>query len=554
MLLTAFNEKKYYFIFLFFFLSLEFTFSQTEVYHITPLSNRTHYSSSEGNLVLHDSIELDTLDIILGELDIAINSTSYSLSGMWTFYHRGLCEAEIDFIDDSLRYEKRYDIWGELEEEGLWNNGEKVGVWREYSLDKFTEYDYKNGDERVIEVKEFTLDSLQLTGFSYYDIVLEKTVVKDEWYYESGALKFRAEMDNQGELVGKKSFFYENGKVSYEGYYNEERTLFYDVNYNLNGQMTSKSIYDVLKKETDVRYYYPETGALKVKGQKKDWKDYGHWDVFDANGELLRTMVYENDSLKEINYDGEIFYKASKQPPFSCFISKKVKKIYHFRSMKILGSSINLYMITDKKDRVDSFFMEDRMFVLYNVFDLEDLENYSLSKDRLQVVASNQTITLKEVFPLNSYTLEIEWKGSRLHKISEYNVDGIEVYHVSFSPKRKIEVEFNLDFHPIVWIDHSIFEDFIYRPNIYQLIVIEELLSEEEIKYLRENIFSDPELVKMFNDHFHMRWFKVYPKDKKELLRVPIQIVNNEISEMFDFKSESFKGDIENIIKKKLNN
>lgn len=186
---------------------------------------------------------------ITGEMRAKGNYVDNLRSGIWTFYFR------TGGIEQKGRFERgRY--------QGMWNwyypNG---NTWREES--------YFNGREDGLFV-EYDQKGNILTKGDY--INGEKD---GEWIYQVG------DHQEKGKFViglreGNWTYFYDNGKIKYEGFYSQ-------------GNPDKRH-----------KYYYP-SGVLKEDQYYEMGIREKNWKKYDEEGNLLMTITYRNNAEQRIN-------------------------------------------------------------------------------------------------------------------------------------------------------------------------------------------------------------------------------------------------------------
>ena len=173
--------------------------------------------------------------------------------GHWIIYNK--TKKLPDYTDD------------QMVEEGVYVNGKKEGVWRQY---------WNNG-----KVKSETTYKNNLQSGSakiYYkngSISEEGTWIGGKWdgsyklYYENGNLSYEWNYVN-GKREGQQKYYFENGKVLYDGSWkggNESGVL---KEYNEDGQLLAEKNYNDGKIDEGASKYYTPTAVAKTEDTKKD--------------------------------------------------------------------------------------------------------------------------------------------------------------------------------------------------------------------------------------------------------------------------------------------
>ncbi len=206
----------------------------------------------------------------VGVLDIEGNRV-----GDCIYYYDGGSEvlrAKSNFVND-----KRHGPWefyyfeGETEQNGIFVNGRIHGKWVWYfetGRVKREEY-FKNGKEdgTIIEYDEY--GKTILTG-SYTD-----GLKQGEWFIDYGLQTEKGNYVND-EKQGVWQYFYQNGKLYFEGKFNQGFADGEHVFYYKNGKIKEKQFYSMgIKQRT--------------------------WEYYDYYGSLIKTRTWQNDILIKID-------------------------------------------------------------------------------------------------------------------------------------------------------------------------------------------------------------------------------------------------------------
>jgi len=213
------------------------------------------------------------------------------------------------FTNGVLRYEgitdedgKRQGLWkeyystGELKSQGHYINSNQEGEWKFYFENQRVEVEgsYKNGKKEG-------------AWFWYYpngDLLQEENWSQGKLdgefmeYNENGEITVRGEY-LEGTEEGE--WFYIQGKAIEKGtYYDGMRTGIWTTKWRENGILISEIEYDHnLFHGKHVLYYY--NGKIRETGKYSGGERVGSWQLYDEEGELLLTTVY--DEGREIRWD-----------------------------------------------------------------------------------------------------------------------------------------------------------------------------------------------------------------------------------------------------------
>ena len=138
--------------------------------------------------------------------------------------------------------------------------------------------------------------------------------------YNDGELSFKCEreFDSNGDMTEQVNYYYdEYGDV----WLKDVVTYEYDGKHNRTGY-TCKSVYYDEYGDVEDTYEY----KYNIEAYKEDGLWY--YEVYDGNGDLIRTEVYDKhrELVQELDEDGNIYYKAeNKYDIFGRLISLKEK-------------------------------------------------------------------------------------------------------------------------------------------------------------------------------------------------------------------------------------
>ena len=188
-----------------------------------------------------------------------------------------------------------YYLSGQVMSKGLYVNGLKNGIWtyyyengRQQQLGKYKneipsgewKWYYKNGTLKCIEYykkgklegtqKEYDEFGVQISSGEYYNGLKEGS-----WFYFVGRYKEVGEF-TMGFKNNYWTHFYKNGKLAFEGSFDE-------------GQPKGKHI------------YYHTNGVKKMKGKYQVGRKIGTWKSYNELGEVIEVLKYKRGELVSIN-------------------------------------------------------------------------------------------------------------------------------------------------------------------------------------------------------------------------------------------------------------
>jgi len=189
--------------------------------------------------------------------------------------------------------------------EGAKNNGNKEGLWTEYTvfLDSDSdEYiaDYLNSeDQRRLKFSEGLYINDQKTGeWTFYDangrlkglVTFEDgEVIRQQNYYEDGQLELVNISD--GQPSGQYKAYHENGQLMQIGEFDNGTRIGEWKFYHNNGKLQTIGKFESGKQTGEWRYYH-ENGELKGLGRFENGNKIGEWKIYDEDGKLTETQQY----------------------------------------------------------------------------------------------------------------------------------------------------------------------------------------------------------------------------------------------------------------------
>ncbi|NSW45880.1 MAG: toxin-antitoxin system YwqK family antitoxin [Bacteroidales bacterium] len=115
-------------------------------------------------------------------------------------------------------------------------------------------------------------------------------------YFSSGKIKSMITYQS-GKPNGYAKFFYENGNVSEEGIWKENKWVGDYKYYHPNGNPAYEWKYSEAGKRTGIQKYYHENGKIMIEGEWKEGKENGTIREFDKNGKLIAEKTFNDGQL-----------------------------------------------------------------------------------------------------------------------------------------------------------------------------------------------------------------------------------------------------------------
>lgn len=221
-----------------------------------------------------------------------------------SFYRpNGQLDYNIYFDNKNNMSLKKYDEYGNLNEETLVLNGKKDSIYTNY---------YPSGS---IKAKIFYKDGKK-DGIS-------------KIYYESGALNAEIPYKND-KINGTVKEYYENGILKSEAQYSNHKQHGIQKNYYETGALKDELPYKNHKQEGVAKSYY-ENGALETEISFKNGEMEGIMNMYNQDGVLDIQITHKNNMkngpMKKYNSDGSywatIIYQNNKAISGKCANGRK---------------------------------------------------------------------------------------------------------------------------------------------------------------------------------------------------------------------------------------
>lgn len=238
------------------------------------------------------------------------SENEYLPEGKWIqfFEIKKHIPAKIFYLkNDTLNgYYKGFNNYGVIDEEGLYENGERMGSW----IYRYDDGSFMAQGEKRIRVAE--------NGY-----VFNINIGEWKWFYNDGSLKRVEHYNEQGEKVGVWKYYFENGQLKREENYVNDDLEGFVTDYHPNGQLKSQLFYirvnDYFTEIKDSVYsFFYVNGQLNERGYFKKGMRYGLWESWYENGQLkskgnyiYKTYTYCGVVPFDVNYllkDGKWTY------------------------------------------------------------------------------------------------------------------------------------------------------------------------------------------------------------------------------------------------------
>lgn len=169
-------------------------------------------------------------------------------------------------------YYKEFNIYGVLSEEGVYENGERIGHW--IYRDVYGELN-SEGKKGIRIAKNGYTSSIYI----------------GEWkrYFSDGNIESIEHYNEEGDKIGVWSYYYGNGQLKKEENYVKDELEGYVSVYYPNGQLKSRLLYVRINanfteiKDSTYTFYY-ENGNISERGQMINGLRNGLWEEWYENG------------------------------------------------------------------------------------------------------------------------------------------------------------------------------------------------------------------------------------------------------------------------------
>lgn len=235
--------------------------------------------------------------------------------GYWEFYDEDGKLLTIGNYNDAgkrMGEWKWFDGLGEIDEKGIYIDGELDGLYQEYFSDgklKYA-YNYKNGvlngeykaynnKGALIEQKTFVDGKLNGTYYSFYGV--------------GESIKEYIIPYKNDEIDGLAVQFHPNGNTYYEANFkNGKRINGVEKKYYINKQLLSEANYLDDEYNGSYKSYY-SNGNMYEEGQMLEGLNTGNWKTYYADGTLNNESIYEKGQIqgvyKEYSEKGKPYYE-----------------------------------------------------------------------------------------------------------------------------------------------------------------------------------------------------------------------------------------------------
>lgn len=201
--------------------------------------------------------------------------TGYGIyEGEWTYYFKSGAIKAKGTYENSKKTGKwtYYYSNGKIEQTGTFSDNEQRGNWTWYYKNgQLKRQEFYNKNEKL-EGTVYEYDSLgnEMTKGDYYNGIQE-----GPWFYHVNDFKEVGSF-TMGYQDGVWKSYYKNGKLAFEGEYNE-------------GEPVGKHL------------YYHQNGITSLVGKYLGGQKHGKWRAYDKMGIIIQELVYKRGELYKID-------------------------------------------------------------------------------------------------------------------------------------------------------------------------------------------------------------------------------------------------------------
>ncbi|MFN6379864.1 MAG: toxin-antitoxin system YwqK family antitoxin [Flavobacteriales bacterium] len=220
-----------------------------------------------------------------------------------------LLHGNYKFFDESGNLRKECNYWFGLKDgvEKEWDSLGYVVSQIKYVKGNGVYIKFQNEDDYWIEINGPLLEkgTTRKVYTPFNVLVREETILtgffqKVKTYYIGGGImeEYTESLMESGDLRGKYTSYYENGRIEVEGQFYDGEFLNIRVGiwkwYNTDGILISTSSY-----KADISLWPngkpKSTGGYLFNNESNDWVKVGEWRFYDENGKLQSEKYYEEN-------------------------------------------------------------------------------------------------------------------------------------------------------------------------------------------------------------------------------------------------------------------
>jgi antitoxin component YwqK of YwqJK toxin-antitoxin module len=195
-----------------------------------------------------------------------------------------------DLVNKDWTYYEISDQQGMLHEAGNLFKGKKEGVWRTYN-----DHD---GLSSLIEYRDGIINGIRIDFDESSNVSVDANMrngklVGKRTEFRYGTVKKSVENYKDGVLDGNKKVFYEGGTLQEDGNYKQGKRDGLITWYNQQEKPTIEYTYKTGVIDGPAKTYFA-SGKVQTEGNYKNDNETGEWKEYDENGNVIKTIVYDN--------------------------------------------------------------------------------------------------------------------------------------------------------------------------------------------------------------------------------------------------------------------
>jgi antitoxin component YwqK of YwqJK toxin-antitoxin module/Tfp pilus assembly protein PilF len=229
--------------------------------------------------------------------------------GEWkNYYDNGKLKSKTVYINGNLEgIEELYDEDGSLSDTYSYKKGVLDGEALSYNKNHKLYARFQFSNSVLQSVLYFDNAGKQLSSSERINKRLDLKI-----FLPDGTLNTERTIDDKGQVEGKETVFFSNGKVKSVTEHNEGAKNGQSIEYYLNGRKKAESTMKNGKPEGYTVSYYPN-GNIQVEGWLSDGQPIGYWNYYDYFGRLTAKRYFVDGIINGYQTDyypnGKVAYE-----------------------------------------------------------------------------------------------------------------------------------------------------------------------------------------------------------------------------------------------------
>lgn len=228
-------------------------------------------------------------------------------------------------------------------EQGRFKEGKKNGVWKSYYCNGSLKSEITYADDKKLGWAKIYWANGKIMEEGFWRI--NHWEGKYKMYYETGALYYDFNFDENGKRDGNQKYYHPNGKIMYEGTWKDSKENGIVKEYDASGNLLAENFYnDGLFSESQSKTYQPKTQIQETINEEKippppplpeperigELKD-GFNKTYTKEGKILQEGEFKNQKLingKKYIYEDGVHVKTQ------LIVNGAVEKVINEKSKK----------------------------------------------------------------------------------------------------------------------------------------------------------------------------------------------------------------------------